>query len=57
MKGTWQWIVAGAVGIAIGLAVWETAFILVPVGVVLIVLGVVKSATHVTARWGTTPRS
>lgn len=48
VKGTWQWIVAGAVGVAIGLAVWATAFMLVPVGVALIVLGVVKSAKRLT---------
>ena len=49
MKGAWQWIVGGAVGIAIGLTVWETAFILVPAGVVLILVGVVKSVRRVKA--------
>jgi hypothetical protein len=39
----WRWLVGGVVAIVVGLAVWWTAFILVPAGVVLLVIGMTKS--------------
>ena len=39
----WRWLVGGVVAIVVGLAVWWTAFILVPAGVVLLVIGMAKS--------------
>ena len=38
----WKPILAGTVLIGIGLAIWWTAFILVPGGLILIGIGVVK---------------
>jgi len=38
----WQWLLGGVVAIGIGLAVWPTTFILVPAGVVLVAVGVMK---------------
>jgi hypothetical protein len=40
---TWRWLVSGVVAISVGLAVWWTAFVLVPVGFVLLVIGMTKS--------------
>lgn len=37
------WIVAGAILMAIGLAIWFTAFVLVPLGVVFIIVGIVSA--------------
>jgi membrane protein implicated in regulation of membrane protease activity len=37
------WLVSGVVAIGVGLAVWWTAFVLFPVGVVLLVMGITKS--------------
>jgi hypothetical protein len=37
------WILGGAVCIAVGLAAWVTAFILLPAGAILIVIGAVKA--------------
>jgi hypothetical protein len=39
----WRWLVGGVVAISVSLAVWWTAFVLVPVGVVLLVIGMTKS--------------
>jgi hypothetical protein len=39
----WRWLIGGGVAIAVGLTVWWTAFILVPVGVVLLIIGMTKS--------------
>jgi hypothetical protein len=39
----WRWLVSGAVAISVGLAVWWTAFVLVPAGVVLLAIGMTKS--------------
>ena len=39
----WRWLVSGVVAISVGLVVWWTAFVLVPVGVVLLFIGVTKS--------------
>jgi hypothetical protein len=39
----WRWLVSGVVAISVGLAVWWTAFVLVPVGFVLLVIGMTKS--------------
>ena len=39
----WRWLVGGVVAIAIGLTVWWTAFVLIPVSVVLLVIGMTKS--------------
>jgi hypothetical protein len=38
----WRWFIAGAVAIGVGLLVW-TAFVLVPVGVLLISFGVLRA--------------
>jgi hypothetical protein len=40
----WRWLVSGVVAISVGLVVWWTAFVLVPFGVVLLVIGMTKSA-------------
>jgi hypothetical protein len=42
VKAAWRWLGGGVLAIAIGLALWWTAFILVPVGVVLIAVGATK---------------
>jgi hypothetical protein len=39
----WRWLVGGVLAIRVGLAVWWTAFVFVPVGVVLLVHGMTKS--------------
>ena len=39
----WRWFIAGAVAIGVGLLVWWTAFVLVPVGVLLISFGVLRA--------------
>jgi hypothetical protein len=39
----WRWLVGDVVAIVVGLAVWWTAFVLVPAGAVLLVIGVTKS--------------
>jgi len=39
----WRLLVSGVVVISVGLAIWWTAFVLVPVGVVLLVIGMTKS--------------
>jgi hypothetical protein len=38
----WRWILSGVLAIGVGLAVWPTTFILVPAGVVLVAIGVMK---------------
>jgi hypothetical protein len=38
----WRWLVGGVAAILVGLALWWTAFILVPLGIVLIAFGTVK---------------
>lgn len=43
MDVAWRWLVGGVVAIGVGLTVWWTAFVLVPVGVVLLVIGITKS--------------
>jgi hypothetical protein len=43
MDVAWRWLAGGVVAIVVGLAVWWTAFILVPAGVVLLVIGTTKS--------------
>jgi len=42
----WRWFIAGAVAIGVGLLLWWTAFILVPVGVLLISFGVLRAIRH-----------
>ena len=44
MDIAWRWIVSGVVVIGVGLAVWWTAFVLVPVGVVLLIVGIARSS-------------
>ena len=39
----WRWFIAGAVAIGLGLLVWWTAFVLVPVGVLLMSFGVLRA--------------
>jgi hypothetical protein len=38
----WRWLVSGVVAFSVGLAVWWTTFVLIPVGVVLVVIGMMK---------------
>ena len=38
-----RWFIAGAVAIGVGLLVWWTAFVLVPVGVLLMSFGVLRA--------------
>jgi hypothetical protein len=42
VNDAWRWLVGGVLAIGVGLAVWPTTFILVPAGVVLLGIGVVK---------------
>lgn len=55
MNVPWRWLVSGAVAIGVGLAVWFTAFVLVPAGVVLIAVGITKLIGGGTS--GATPHS
>jgi hypothetical protein len=43
----WRWLVSGVVAISVGLAVWWTAFVLVPVGVVVLVIGMTKAVRSI----------
>jgi hypothetical protein len=43
----WGWLVGGLIAIVVGLAVWWTAFILVPAGAVLLVVGITKSVRRI----------
>ncbi len=43
MATPWRWIIGGMLAIGVGLAVWPTAFILVPAGVVMLIVGVTKA--------------
>jgi hypothetical protein len=43
----WRWLVGGVIAIVVGLAVWWTAFILIPAGVVLLVVGITKSVRRI----------
>jgi hypothetical protein len=42
MRPTWLWLVGGVSAIGVGLAIWETTFILVPAGLVLVGVGVTQ---------------
>jgi len=42
MDRVWRWFVAGVGCVAVGLALWPTAFVLLPAGVVLIGVGAAK---------------
>jgi hypothetical protein len=42
VKSAWPWLAGGVLAIGIGLAVWFTAFVLVPAGVVLVAVGITK---------------
>jgi hypothetical protein len=37
-----RWLISGVVAISVGLVVWWTALVLVPMGIVLLVLGMSK---------------
>ena len=39
----WRWLVSGVVAISVGMAIWWTAFVLVPMGVGVLVMGMTKS--------------
>jgi hypothetical protein len=41
-----SWILGGAASILVGLTIWFTAFVLVPLGVVLVVVGIVTAARN-----------
>jgi hypothetical protein len=43
MRHTWSWIAWGVIAIGVGLTIWYTAFVLVPVGLILIAVGTAKS--------------
>ena len=47
----WRWFLGGLAAIGIGLAVWPTTFILVPVGVISLFVGVVRSIRHPVHEW------
>jgi divalent metal cation (Fe/Co/Zn/Cd) transporter len=49
MKNAWPWLAGGLLAIGIGLAVWFTAFVLVPAGAVMIAVGIMKLARSRTA--------
>jgi hypothetical protein len=50
---TWRWLVIGVVAISVGLVVCWTAFVLVPIGVLLLVIGTTNSVrTTMRARSG-----
>jgi hypothetical protein len=51
----WRWLFGSVVAIVVGMAVWWTAFILVPAGVVLLIIGIAKSARSTLRAWGTRP--
>lgn len=46
VKHNWTLFAGGITLIFIGLAVWWTAFVLVPLGLALVVLGIVRFARH-----------
>ena len=46
----WRWLVGGLAAVIIGLAVWWSAFIFVPAGVVLLIIGTAKSVRPVRRR-------
>jgi hypothetical protein len=46
----WTLLAGGIALIVIGLAVWWTAFVLVPLGLALVVLGIVRSTRHAARR-------
>jgi hypothetical protein len=54
VKGAWPWLASGVLAIGIGLAVWFTAFVLVHVGAVIVVVGIMKL---VRSRTAASPRS
>jgi hypothetical protein len=54
VKGAWPWLASGVLAIGIGLAVWFTAFVLVPVGAVIVVVGIMRL---VRSRTAASPRS
>ena len=43
MRHTWRWIAGGVIAIGVGLTIWETAFVLVPLGLILIGVSTVKA--------------
>jgi hypothetical protein len=49
VKIAWRWLACGLFAIGVGLAVWWTAFILVPIGAVSIVVGIIRSVRNRTA--------
>jgi len=49
VKIAWLWLACGLFAIGVGLAVWWTAFILVPIGAVSIVVGIIRSVRNRTA--------
>ena len=42
VSAAWPWLVGGVLAIGVGLAIWATTFVLVPAGVVLISIGIMK---------------
>jgi hypothetical protein len=40
-----RWVIAGVAAIMVGLAIWATTFVLVPAGLTMIVVGVVRWAS------------
>jgi hypothetical protein len=54
VKSAWPWLASGVLAIGIGLAVWFTAFVLVPVGAVIVVVGIMRL---VRSRTAASPRS
>jgi hypothetical protein len=50
MDVAWRWLISGVVAIGLGLVIWWTAFVLVPVGVMLLVIGITRSVRSNPAR-------
>ena len=46
----WRWLLGGLVAVVVGLAIWWTAFIFVPAGVVLLIIGTTRSVRAIGRR-------
>jgi hypothetical protein len=44
-SGAWRWFAWSVAAIGIGLTLWWTAFVLVPAGAVMIIIGIVRWIT------------
>jgi len=44
--GSLAWVFGGVVSILIGLTIWYTAFVLVPLGVIFVLVGIVTAVRN-----------